>query len=419
MSPNTVSAAADSAGADGGLSRGMVLLLACTTGASVANMYYAQPLLHTLGRAFAVGAGTTGLLVTVSQAGFVLGLVFLVPLGDLMERRRLIVSGMIALALGQAVAAAAPGLAVFAAATLFVGVASFVAQVIVPMSSHLAAEHERGQVVGTVMSGLLIGILVSRTLSGIVAELFGWRIVFATAAVVMVALALLLHRALPRVAPTSDLPYGTALRSVLKLVSDEPLLRQRMLLGACAFGAFSILWTSLAFLLSGVHSSHYHYGNAVIGLFGLAGVAGASAAQVVGRMADRERGRLATTITLLSLLASWLLLALGARSVVVLILGIMVLDLGVQGAHIGNQSAIYRLDPDARSRITTAYMSAYFLGGIVCSAFTGALYAADGWGAVCALGAGVSLLALLAWAATARRVSIPGASERTAPSVSG
>lgn len=419
MSPNTVSAAADSAGADGGLSRGMVLLLACTTGASVANMYYAQPLLHTLGRAFAVGAGTTGLLVTVSQAGFVLGLVFLVPLGDLMERRRLIVSGMIALALGQAAAAAAPGLAVFAAATLFVGVASFVAQVIVPMSSHLAAEHERGQVVGTVMSGLLIGILVSRTLSGIVAELFGWRIVFATAAVVMVALALLLHRALPRVAPTSDLPYGTALRSVLKLVSDEPLLRQRMLLGACAFGAFSILWTSLAFLLSGVHSSHYHYGNAVIGLFGLAGVAGASAAQVVGRMADRERGRLATTITLLSLLASWLLLALGARSVVVLILGIMVLDLGVQGAHIGNQSAIYRLDPDARSRITTAYMSAYFLGGIVCSAFTGALYAADGWGAVCALGAGVSLLALLAWAATARRVSIPGARERAAPSVSG
>ncbi|WP_249019383.1 MFS transporter [Conexibacter sp. S30A1] len=419
MSPNPVSAAADRAGADGGLSRGMVLLLACTTGASVANMYYAQPLLHTLGRAFAVGAGTTGLLVTVSQAGFVLGLVFLVPLGDLMERRRLIVSGMIALALGQAVAAAAPGLAVFAAATLFVGVASFVAQVIVPMSSHLAAEHERGQVVGTVMSGLLIGILVSRTLSGIVAELFGWRIVFATAAAVMVALALLLHRALPRVAPTSDLPYGTALRSVLKLVSDEPLLRQRMLLGACAFGAFSILWTSLAFLLSGVHSSHYHYGNAVIGLFGLAGVAGASAAQVVGRMADRERGRLATTITLLSLLASWLLLALGARSVVVLILGIMVLDLGVQGAHIGNQSAIYRLDPDARSRITTAYMSAYFLGGIVCSAFTGALYAADGWGAVCALGAGVSLLALLAWAATARRVSIPGARERAAPSVSG
>ena len=409
----------DSARADAGLSRGMVLLLACTTGAAVANMYYAQPLLHTLGRAFAVGAGTTGLLVTVSQAGFVLGLVFLVPLGDLIERRRLIVSGMIAIALGQALAAAAPGLAVFAAATLFVGVASFVAQVIVPMSSHLAAEHERGRVVGTVMSGLLIGILVSRTLSGVIAELFGWRIVFATAAVVMVALALLLRRALPRVAPTSDLPYGTALRSVLRLVADEPLLRQRMLLGACAFGAFSILWTSLAFLLSGVHSSHYHYGNAVIGLFGLAGVAGASAAQVVGRMADRERGGLATTVTLLSLLSSWLLLALGARSVVVLILGIMVLDLGVQGAHIGNQSAIYRLDPDARSRITTAYMSAYFLGGIVCSAFTGALYAADGWGAVCALGAAGSLLALLAWAATLRRVRIPAAHERATRSAVG
>jgi predicted MFS family arabinose efflux permease len=397
----------------------MVLLLAGTTGAVVANMYYAQPLLHTLGRAFAVGAGTTGLLVTVSQAGYLVGLAFLVPLGDLTERRRLIVAGLFALALGQAVAAAAPGLAVFAAATLFVGVASFVAQVIVPMSSQLAAEHERGQVVGSVMSGLLIGILVSRTLSGIIAELFGWRVVFATAAVVMLALALLLRRALPRVAPTSDLSYGTALRSVFALVGDEPLLRQRMLLGACAFGAFSILWTSLAFLLSGVHASHYHYGNAVIGLFGLAGVAGASAAQVVGRLADRERGVMATTITLLLMLASWLLLALGARSVVVLILGIMVLDLGVQGTQIGNQSAIYRLDPDARSRITTAYMSAYFLGGIVCSAFTGALYAADGWDAVCALGALVSLLALLAWAATLRRVPIPADPQRAAQGATG
>jgi predicted MFS family arabinose efflux permease len=397
----------------------MVLLLAGTTGAVVANMYYAQPLLHTLGRAFAVGAGTTGLLVTVSQAGYLVGLAFLVPLGDLTERRRLIVAGLFALALGQAVAAVAPGLAAFAAAMLFVGVASFVAQVIVPMSSQLAAEHERGQVVGSVMSGLLIGILVSRTLSGIIAELFGWRVVFAAAAVVMLALALLLRRALPRVAPTSDLSYGTALRSVFALVGDEPLLRQRMLLGACAFGAFSILWTSLAFLLSGVHASHYHYGNAVIGLFGLAGVAGASAAQVVGRLADRERGAMATTITLLLMLLSWLLLALGARSVVVLILGIMVLDLGVQGTQIGNQSAIYRLDPDARSRITTAYMSAYFLGGIVCSAFTGALYAADGWDAVCALGALVSLLALLAWAATLRRVPIPADPQRAAQGATG
>ena len=411
-----MSPAADSGSSQAGLSRGTVLLLAGTTGAAVANMYYAQPLLHTLGRAFAVGAGTTGLLVTISQAGFVLGLALLVPLGDLTERRRLIVAGMVALAVGEGVAAVAPSLAVFAAATLFVGVATFVAQVIVPMSSHLAAEHERGQVVGAVMSGLLIGILISRTLSGIVAELFGWRIVFATAAAVMVVLALVLRRALPRVAPTSDLSYGTALRSVLTLVTDEPLLRQRMLLGACAFGAFSVLWTSLAFLLSGVHGSHYHYSNAVIGLFGLAGVAGASAAQVVGRMADRDRGGTGTTITLLALLGSWLLLVVGARSVVVLILGIMVLDLGVQGTHIGNQSAIYRLDPAARSRITTAYMSAYFLGGIVCSAFTGALYAADGWGAVCALGAAVSLLALLAWAATLRRVRIPGTHERPAPS---
>ena len=156
-----------------------------------------------------------------------------------------------------------------------------------------------------------------------------------------------------------------------------------MVLGGCAFGAFSILWTSIAFLLSGVHGSHYHYGNATIGLFGLAGVAGACAAQIAGRLADRGHGAAATSAALFLTLISWLLLDLGAGSVVVLIVGIMVLDLGVQGTQISNQSAIYRLHPDARSRITTAYMSAYFLGGVLCSSVTGALYASDGWSAVC------------------------------------
>jgi predicted MFS family arabinose efflux permease len=395
-----------------GISRRLVVLLAFTTGAAVANMYYAQPLLHTLGSAFGVGTATTGLLVTIGQIGYVFGLALLVPLGDLVERRRLITISLACLAAGQAVSAIAPSLAVFAVAVLFVGVATFVGQVIVPMSSQLAAPHERGKVVGTVMSGLLLGVLLSRTLAGLIAEAFGWRVVFGLAAVAMLLLAVVLTRALPRVEPTSDLPYRPALRSVIGLIRSEPVLRQRMVLGGCAFGAFSILWTSIAFLLSGVHGSHYHYSNAIIGLFGLAGVAGACAAQVAGRLADRGHGAATTGAALLLTLVSWLLLRLGAGSVVVLVAGIMVLDLGVQGTQISNQSAIYRLHPDARSRITTAYMSAYFLGGVLCSSVTGALYASRGWTAVCIFGAGVSLLGLATWLLTATRVGVPAA-ERT------
>ncbi|HEX3803938.1 MAG TPA: MFS transporter [Solirubrobacteraceae bacterium] len=387
--------------AGAGISRGLVILLAFTTGAAVANMYYAQPLLHTLGHAFHVGTATTGLLVTIGQIGYVAGLAFLVPLGDLFERRKLITISLVCLAVGQAVAAIAPNLAVFAAAVLFVGVATFIGQVIVPMSSHLAAEHERGKVVGTVMSGLLLGVLISRTLSGVIAELFGWRVVFGFAAVAMLLLAAVVRRTLPRVEPTSDLPYGAALRSVLKLIRTEPVLRQRMLLGACAFGCFSILWTSLAFLLSGVHGSHYHYSNAAIGLFGLAGVAGASAAQVAGRLADRGHVAATTTAALILTAVSWLVLDAGAHSVVILIIGIMVLDLGVQGTQISNQTAIYKLDSDARSRITTAYMSAYFIGGVLGSSVTGVLYASDGWGAVCIFGGCASIVGLAAWALTA------------------
>ena len=267
------------------------------------------------------------------------------------------------------------------------------------------------------MSGLLLGVLLSRTLSGLIAEVFGWRVVFGFAAAAMLLLAAVLSRALPRVEPTSELPYGPALRSVLGLIRTEPVLRQRMLLGGCAFGAFSILWTAIAFLLSGVDGSHYHYSTATIGLFGLAGVAGACAAQVAGRLADRGHGAAnSTSATLLLMLVSWLVLKLGADSVVVLIVGIMVLDLGVQGTQISNQIAIYRLHPDARSRITTAYMSAYFMGGVLCSSVTGALYASHGWTAVCDASARswLSLFGLATWLATAARVGIPAAERSVA-----
>ncbi|HET6870537.1 MAG TPA: MFS transporter, partial [Solirubrobacteraceae bacterium] len=326
--------------------RKCVLLLAFTCGAAVANLYYAQPLLHTIARALSVSNSAAGLLVTVSQAGYVLGLALLVPLGDLLERRRLIGVTLVLAAGGLGLAAAAPSFTLFALAIAILGVTAVVAQIIVAMSSSLAAETERGRVVGTVMSGLLIGILVARTISGLIAEFLGWRAVFVIVAAAMVMLAAVLRCALPRVPPTERLPYPRLLQSTLDLVRSEPLLRQRMLIGATAFGCFSVLWTSIAFVLAG---PPFHYGNATIGLFGLAGLAGALAAPVAGGLSDRGHGRLAMTAAILVLLLSWGVLALGEHSVVALIVGIVLLDLGAQAMHISNQSAIYTLDAQARS----------------------------------------------------------------------
>jgi predicted MFS family arabinose efflux permease len=390
-------AGAGSAVLGGGVSRGLVLPLALACGAAAANLYYAQPLLHTLAGAFGVSDGTAGLLITISQLGYVVGLALVVPLGDLHERRGLITGTMLVTAAGMVVAATAPAFTVFGAAIAVVGVSSVVAQVIVPMSSSLSTDQERGSVVGTVMSGLLIGILLARTISGLLAAALGWREVFWFAAVAMVTLAITLRRALPRVPPTTELSYGGLLHSIAGLIREEPVLRQRMFIGALDFGCFSALWTSLAFLLSG---APYHYGNAVIGLFGLVGVVGALAASAAGRLADRGHNGRATTASILVMLVSWGILALGKSSVIALIAGIALLDLGVQGLHISNQSAIYARRPEARSRLTTAYMVAYFLGGAAWSAITSALYGSSGWGAVCILGAATALLALAVWLVT-------------------
>jgi predicted MFS family arabinose efflux permease len=385
-----------------GIPRRLVWLLAVATGASAANLYYAQPLLDTLRHAFSVSDATVGLLVTIAQLGYVVGLALVVPLGDLFERRSLIVITTLITAVGMAACALAPGFAVFAVATAVAGVSSVTAQVIVPMSSSMARPHERGAVVGTVMSGLLIGILLARTFSGIIASALGWRVVFWIAAAGMLVLAATLRRALPRVPRTTDLRYGQVLRSVLALVRDEPVLRHRMLLGALSFGCFSTLWTSLSFLLS---AAPFHYGNAVIGLFGLAGVAGAVAATAVGRLADRGHGAAATTSTLVVMTLSFAVLYVARHSAAGLVGGILLLDLGVQGAHISNQHAIYSLAPEARSRLTTAYMVSYFVGGAALSAITSALYASAGWAGVCVIGGATGAAAVLVWATGSRRLA--------------
>jgi predicted MFS family arabinose efflux permease len=376
------------------LARGLVLLMAFACGAAVANIYYAQPLLSTIAHDFAVSDGTAGLIVTASQVGYAAGLVLLVPLGDLVERRSLITRIMLVTVLALAATAASPSFTLLAGALVLVGLTSVVAQILVPLASTLAGEHERGRVVGNVMSGLLVGILVARTASGVIAEIGGWRLVFGISAALMLVLCGVLRVALPQVRPTTNLSYPGLLRSVASLVKEQPTLRVRMLYGALGMGQFSVLWTTIAFLLSG---APYHYGDATIGLFGLVGLAGALAAQAAGRLADRGHHHRSTGSFFVLMLLTWALIAAGSTSLGALIVGIALLDLGIQGAQITNQSVIYRLAPSARSRLTTAYMTAVFASAAISSATASALYDAGGWSAISALGGGLAGIGVLVW----------------------
>lgn len=356
----------------------------------MANGYYAQPLLAAIRHSFHTSAGETGLIVTASQIGYAAGLVFLLPLGDLLERRRLVVVMSLVTAAGLVGAAFSPVLPALFGAAAIVGANSVVAQVLVAFSASLAGDSERGRVVGTVMSGLLLGILLARTAAGYIAEASSWRVVFVVAAVLMALLAAVLRNQLPAHREPERLSYPAVLASVVALMRAERVLRRRSLYGSLSFAAFSVLWTSLAFLLS---STPYHYATGTIGLFGLAGVAGAAMAQVSGRLADRGHQAAVTVFTCFAMLVAFAIMGLGRDLVGVLVAGIVVLDLGCQGLHITNQSEIYRLAPNARSRVNSAYMTSYFIGGTLGSVGSALCYAAGGWGAVCALGAGLGAVA--------------------------
>jgi predicted MFS family arabinose efflux permease len=382
-----------------GIPARVVVVFAVACGAVVANLYYAQPLLATMARGLRVSDATAGLVVTLSQLGYAAGLLLVVPLGDVLERRRLVTVLLGVAAVGLVVVAASPDLAVLGAAILVVGLSSVVAQVLVPFAATLARDDQRGRVVGQIMSGLLLGILLARTVAGALGQLLGWRAVYLVAAGVVVALVVLLRIEMPAAAPSTGLRYRSLLASVGRLVAAEPVLRLRCALGALTFAAFSVFWTTMAFLLSG---APYHYNEVVIGLFGLAGAAGALAAGRAGRLADRGLARLTTPGFGALIAVSYAACAAGRHSLGWLIVGVVVLDLGVQGLHVTNQSEIYRLAPEARSRVTTAYMVSYFAGGAAGSALASALYSAAGWTGVCELGAGLGLAAFGLGALSAR-----------------
>jgi predicted MFS family arabinose efflux permease len=373
-----------------GISTGFTVILAVACGVSAANLYYSQPLLSTIAKDFGTGSGRVGLIVTLAQVGYALGLAFLVPAGDLVARRRLVPIALVLTAVGLALSAAAPNLEVLTAISLLVGLGSVAAQILVPLAASLADDEARGRVVGTVMSGLLLGILLARTVSGLIAGISSWRVVYGAAAVLVLILAAVLAQVLPVEAPRPRLSYGTVLRSTVQLFAAEAVLRRRAALGAMGFAAFSIFWTTMAFLLSG---APYHYSDTVIGLFGLVGAAGALCANAAGKLADRERTGAATLVFGAAILASFLPIYLGRHSLLALIVGIVVLDVGVQGLQVTNQSLIYRLAPEARSRVTSSYMVCYFAGGAAGSAVSGSVYDAAGWAGVCVLGGAVGLVA--------------------------
>ena len=373
------------------LSNGLITLMAIAIGIIVANLYYQQPLLHQISKNFHVGTARASLLMTFTQVGYAVGLAFVVPLGDVWPRRRLVVGIFVLAAVTMAVAAGMTSFTLLAVVTLVIGLSSVGGQVLIPLAADLAEPAQRGRVIARVMTGLLLGVLLSRTASGLVAQLAGWRTVYWSAAGLLAVMAVILHRVLPKEAARDHVPYRKLVVGVFSLFVTQRQLRHRAYLGAVIFASNNALWTTLSFLLAG---APFHYSNAVIGLFGLFGVAGVLAANAAGRQADRQRTHASTIACAMLMLLAFVILALGRNTVILLALGIVVLDTGMQGMQITNQSLIYGLLPNGRSRLNSAYMVSAFAGASIGSYLAGELYAHFGWYGDCWLGGalGVALL---------------------------
>ncbi|URK88882.1 MFS transporter [Rhizobium sp. RCAM05350] len=378
------------------MSSAMTFLLAAACGLIAANLYYAQPLIGPISTSLGLSPGGAGLIVTLTQIGYGLGLLLIVPLGDLFENRKLILSVM---ALGT-VAVVGAGLAStpvpFLASAFFIGLGSVAIQIIVPYAAHMAPEAHRGQAVGNVMSGLMVGIMLARPASSFIAEFLPWHMVFFISAAVLVVLAVVLARALPPRVPQTGLSYGALLASMGRLVATTPILRRRSLYHACMFAAFSLFWTTTPLLLSG---PEFGLSQGQIALFALAGAAGAIAAPISGRLADKGWSYLATRLSMISVAVAFLvthiaptgsMLALG-----LLTFAAILLDFGVTTNLVLGQRAIFVLGAEYRSRLNGLYMATFFAGGAVGSALGGWLYAEGGWWAASMLGLALPVVALL------------------------
>ncbi len=387
------------------MSRSVALLFAIACGLAVANVYYAQPLLDAMASELDIDRAAVGIVITATQICYALGLLMLVPLGDLVNRRKLIVGQLLLSVLALMAVGTASTAAVLLAGLGAVGLLAAVTQALVAYASTLAAPAERGRVVGLVTSGVVTGILLARTVAGTLTDLAGWRSVYIVSAGLTAVMAGLLFRVLPREDQGKvPMTYPQLVTSVFALFVQEPVLRIRGIIALLLFASFSVLWTSLVLPLGSPPLSLSH---TAIGSFGLAGAAGALAASRAGRLADRGLGQRTTGISLTLLLVSWLPISLTERSLWALIAGVILLDLAVQAVHVANQSMIYNVRPEARSRLAGAYMIFYSTGSAVGSIASTLIYARAGWTGVCLLGAALSGLALLFWGLTRRLTPAP------------
>jgi predicted MFS family arabinose efflux permease len=371
-----------------------ITLMAFSVGAIVANIYYIQPLLSAIAATFRISVPQVGAVAMLTQLGAALGMFFFVPLGDTHERRRLIAVLLVAEAVCLALMAGAQTTVWLAAASFGIGIAAATVHLIVPFAAQLASPARRGAAVGAVLSGLLFGILLARTFSGLLGAWFGWRSIYWLASVTMLLLALLIRVGLPASKPTLKLSWPRLIHSAAVLVRTQPVLREAAILSATLFAAFSAFWTTLIFFLE---SPPYHYGSAVAGLFGLVGATGAVCAPFVGRLADRYGARRNVLFALLITLASFVVLYFSGHHMAGLIAGVILLDVGVQSGHVSNQTRIYALVPDARSRLNMVYMICYFTAGALGSWGGSLLWRHFAWCGLCALGSALSLGGLLVY----------------------
>jgi predicted MFS family arabinose efflux permease len=365
------------------LSQSFIILMSVASAVSVANLYYSQPLLSNLSNYFGVSSTVIGISAMLIQVGYALGLIFLVPLGDMVRHRLLIMVMLICSIIALLELSFATNIIWFTIGSLFVGITSITQMLLITLAAHLSNPDSRGRVIGTVMTGLLIGMLLSRTFSGIIGTHWGWQAVYQMAAVLIGILLIIFYFCLPNSAPNATMSYGELLISLAHILRDQPALINSSLIGAMMFASFSTFWTTLSFLLK---SPAYNLGAQAAGMFGLLGAAGALAASISGRMVDKKGSNFTLTIGISLSMSGFICFWIFGRQMWGLIIGIVLLDLGVQTAQISNQAKINALDAAARSRNNAVYMAFYFVGGAIGTLLGSYFWGLSGWAGICFLG---------------------------------